>query len=310
MKKYILLMIGTALCIGLIFGIKEWQQPKPVEVSVVTLQEQTVRQTVDCTGRVQQGDSTEVFFELPCVAGDVYVTVGQQVEKGDPLFSVDVTATQSVLSQMGSALPDTITDTTHTVTATASGTVTTVNVKQGQLTDPSVPCAVIAPRKQLQIAAVVREKYLQQVKAGQAVEIKGVGFEKPLYHGTLLSLSDTARQQYVGTVNETVVDAVIAFNETEIDNSLRVGLGATVAIVVDTVEKGLLIPYDCVAQDEEGNEYVYVCTDDGTARRRVIEGARDCATGVLAVSGVSAGDRLVRDPEQLKGETAMVLAHE
>lgn len=306
MKKYAVLLIGTALCIGALFGIRAWRQPQPTAVKAVTLEAQTVRQTVDCSGRVELGESTEVFFDIPCVAGEVYVTVGQQVEKGDPLFAVDMSATKAVLSQMGSPLPDSMDTASHTVTATAAGTVTTLNVQTGSVTDPTVPCAVIAPGQGVQIAAVVREKYLQQVKVGQTVEITGVGFEKPVYRGTVFSLSDTARQQYVGTVSETVVDAVVIFNEGETDASLRVGLGATASIVVDTVENGLLIPYDCLAQDEEGNEYVYICNENGTATRRVITPSRECADGVLALSGVSAGDRLVCDPEQLTGETVMV----
>lgn len=305
MKKYVFLLIGTVLCIGLILGIGAWTDPQPIQVRSVVLQEQTVRQTVDCSGRVELSESEEVFFDLPCVAGEVYVTAGQRVEAGDPLFAVDVSATQAVLSQMGSALPGSMDDVSHTVTAPTAGIVSAINVQTGQITDPSTPCAVISPGETVQIAAVVREKYLQQVKVGQRVEITGVGFEKPVYYGTVTALADTARQQYVGTVSETVVDAVVLLDEGQSDRSLRVGLGATARIVVNTVEKGLLIPYDCILQEGE-TEYVYVCGTDGIARRRTFEAAAEYADGVLVVSGVSAGERLVRDPESLEGETVAV----
>lgn len=307
MKKYAALLITTALVIGLLVGIRMWVAPRPVEVRLVTINGQTVRQTVDCSGRVELSESEEVYCDLLCVAGDVYVTAGQRVEAGDPLFAVDVDATQAVLSQLGQAVNGDINDmTSYTVTAPAAGMVTELNVRRGEVTDPSVPCAVIAPGEKLQIAAVIREKYLQQIKVGQRVEISGVGFEKPVYHGTVVSIADVARQQYVGAVNETVVDAVVMFDSGETDQSLRVGLGATATVVVDTVENGLLVPYDCVSQDEEGNEYVYVYGEDGTARRRLLTVGRECTDGILVVSGISAGERLVQDPEQLSGEYVSV----
>lgn len=305
MKKYVWLVTVTVLSIGLILWANERTQPHPVSVETLVLQPQTVRDTVECTGRVELAESQSVFFELPCVAGEVFVQPGQTVSAGDPLFTVDVAATQTVLAQMGSTAVGQLDDLSHTVTAPTSGTVVTVNVQEGQLTDTSTPCAVIAPGSTVRVAAVVREKYLQRVAVGQPVEITGVGFEKPLYKGRLTALSDTARQQYVGTVSETVVDATISLDNGEGDESLRVGLGATARIVVETVEQGLLVPYDCILQEGE-TEYVYVCDADGTARRQPLAGTKEYADGVLVVSGLAAGDRLVRNPEILSEETVAV----
>ena len=306
MKKYVILLAGTLLAIGAIWAIGMVTQPTAVTVKTVTLTEQTVRQTVDCVGRVEAIDSHEVFAKMPCVAGEVYVAAGQTVQEGDRLFEVDMNATQAVISQMGATLPDGLDGSSYTVTASADGVLTELNVKTGDVVDPSVPCAVIAPGTGLQIAAVVREQDLRKVKVGQAVEISGVGFEKPLYHGAVAAMADTAHQQYIGTVNETVVDAVIRLGDGEADDSLRVGLGATVSIVVDTVEHAVLIPYTCIAQNDEGEEYVYVCADDGFARRRVVQIKTEYADGAMVVSGISANDRLVCDPERLSGDTVPV----
>ena len=306
MKKYVILLTGTLLAIGAIWAIGMMVRPTVTTVKTVTLTEQTVRQTVDCIGRVELTDSHEVFAKIPCVAGEVYVSAGERVQAGDPLFAVDMTATQAVLSQMGGTVPDGVDGQTYTVVANADGLLTELNVKTGDMVDPSSPCAVIAPGTGLQIAAVVRERDLRKVKVGQTVEVSGVGFEKSLYHGTVASMADTAHQQYIGTVNETVVDAVVLLNDGEADGSLRVGLGATVSIVVDTVEGAVLIPYECIAQNDEGDEYVYVCADDGTAQRRTVRIKSEYADGALVVSGVAANDRLVCDPERLSGETVAV----
>ncbi len=300
MKRYVILVVLTLFCIGAIVGVRQLTAPKATPVEWYTVEGQTVKETVECTGKVELADSEEVFFEYPCVAGEVFVKKGQVVAAGDPLFAVDADATQAVLSSMGTALPDGIQNmTAHTVVAPVGGVVSQVNVQQGQITDHQKPCAVIAPDGGIQIAAAVREKYLQKVKVGQTVEIHGVGFQKPTYYGRVVSLSDTAHQQYVGTVSETVVDAVIAFDEGQADESLRVGLGATAVVIVDTVENGLLIPYSCIRQNEKGEEYVYVYDNNGQAVRTVLRDTKEYAAGVLVVSGISPGDRLVQDPDGL-----------
>ncbi len=307
MKRFVILVVLTLFCIGGIVGIRQLAQPKATPVEWFTVTEQTVKETVECAGKVESIDSEKVFFEYPCVAGRVFVKKGQTVKAGDPLFEVDADATQAVLSSMGSPLPDNMQSvTTHTVVAPVGGVISQVNVKEGEITDHQKPCAVISPGNGIQIAAAVREKYLQKVKVGQTVEIHGVGFEKPTYYGKILSLSDTAHQQYVGTVSETVVDAVIAFDDGQVDDSLRVGLGATAVVVVDTVKNGLLIPYSCIRQNEEGEEYVYVYDGNGMAIQTALKDTKEYATGVLVVSGISKGDRLVQNPDSLSKASELV----
>ncbi len=300
MKKYLLLFIGTAAVAAAVLGVGRVVSPPPVTVSLVTATEQTVRQTVDVSGRVEAAESTSVFAPLPCIAGEVFVTAGQTVSAGDPLFEVDAEATKAVLAGFGSAVSD---DTLQQeVFAPVSGVISSIAVTQGGAVDPTVACAIIAGGDGIQVAAVIREKYLQQVAVGQAVEITGLGFSKEVYRGTVAAIADSAHQQLSGTASETVVDAVICFHSEDIDDSLRVGLNAKATIVVNTLENALLIPYDCITQTETGEEYVYVYESDGYATRTPITVAEELADGALVVSGVSAGARLARQPELLAGD--------
>ena len=305
MKKYIWLLCSTAVIIELLFLVRSWTQTTPVAVQLVTLEAGDPTRTVECAGKVQLADSRDVFVEVPCVAGDVYVSAGQKVKKGDVLFAVDVNATQAVLSQLGSSVSGSV-QPKKQVVAPADGVIAEMSVKKGAVLDHTKPCAVIAPGAGKQIAVVVREKYLQQIKVGQPVRVTGVGFSRKEYAGRVTGISSTARQQYVGTVTETVVDATVVLDDNEADESLRVGLNATAAIVVDTVKNALLVPYSCIGQDEEGQEYVYVYGNDNVARRRTLEVSREYSDGVLVVSGLSAGDRLVRNPEKLSGDSVLV----
>ena len=300
MKKYNWLVLGTVAAIGLIFGIGMLIKPARVTVKLITVHPQTVQQTVNCTGRVESSDSRAVYVEVPCVADAVYVREGQRVKQGDPLFSIDIEATKQALSQLATSLPDSLTEVSQNeVTAPASGVVSSLNVQAGAVTDPSQPCATITSGEGVQITVAIRERYLPQVQLGQAVIVTGVAFSKEQYSGTLTSIASSAHQQYIGTVSETVVDAVISLNEGEVDMSLRTGLNAQAAIITRTFEDALLVPYDCLTQNETGEECVYVYRADGTVQRQSVEVAGEYATGVLVVSGLSAGERVAQNPENL-----------
>ncbi|MBO5929404.1 MAG: efflux RND transporter periplasmic adaptor subunit [Clostridia bacterium] len=307
MKKYIWLVSVTGLVIAMVFGAGKVFAKKPMAVSVVTINEQTVRQTVKCNGKVQAGDSREVFLETPCVAGTVYVKEGDRVKKGQRLFAVDKEATQAVLSQWTNDVADSVLEEVlaKEVVAPIDGVVTALNVRAGETTDYTVPCAVIASGNVRQIAVSVKEQFLPLVQEGQSVAVTGVAFSKT-YHGTLRNIATSARQQYTGTVAETVVDAVVSLDEGSADSALRVGLNAQAEIIVDTVEKALLLPYETVGQSENGEEFVYVYDGRETVRRRAVVLGRETADGILVVSGISAGERVVQEPEGLSGKQITV----
>ncbi len=306
MKKYGVLLFATALILGGLISTRVLTREKPKRVQTVTVTPQTVRRTVECTGRVEAAESEDVFVQWPCVTGDIAVEVGQRVRKGDVLFHVDGEATMQALAGWSEAVSGELTEDDLTVCAPVDGIVMQLNVKQGDMADHQKPCAVIAPSEEVCIAVAIRERHLRDVKVGQPVEVSGVGFEKKRYTGSVNAIADSAHQQYIGSVSETVVDAVVLLDKGQSDKSLRVGLGATATVTVDTVENALLIPYECIAQGDDGEEYIYVLENDGRAHRRVVAPTAEYANGALVVSGLSAGERLVLNPEQLDGESVLV----
>lgn len=310
-KKYVWLIVLTLTAIsGILLGGYLTKTP-PVEVRVVTLQPQLVEQTVSCSGKIEAAKSQNVYLDMPCVAGEVYVQAGQEVEQGDVLFTVDVDATKQVLAQAGGLGVSQIADEAiaKEVTATVSGVVSTLNVTPGSLTDTSKPCAVIASSDTRRVKIAVREQDLQKVAIGQRVTVTGSGFRKDSYTGVLTELASSARQQLVGTVTETVVDAVVMLDQDQMDASLRVGLNAKAAIQVSSIPDALVVPYECVLQDEEGDEYVYAYADERAVRRVFVSG-EEWSTGFHVVSGLQTGDRIILDPEKVSGDGAPVVIRE
>ena len=104
------------------------------------------------------------------------------------------------------------------------------------------------------------------------------------------------------------MDAVVSLDEGVVDDSLRTGLNAKAEIVTQTAEDVLLVPYECLVQNEQGEDCVYVYRENGVAERQPIEVADEYADGVLVVSGISAGERVVQTPEALSGARVRVRA--
>ncbi|MBQ9964210.1 MAG: efflux RND transporter periplasmic adaptor subunit [Clostridia bacterium] len=308
MKKYVWLAVGVCVAIAAIFAVRSATVPKEITVSLVTLEPATLQHTVTCTGKVEAGEQRDVFVEMPCVTKEIFVKEGQTVKAGDVLFSIDTAATQAVLSQLVPSLNGGIGDLKETVTAPVAGTVASVDVQTGEVADHTKPCVSIAAEDAVQVTVAIRERHLPRVSIGQSATVTGVAFLQDRYAGEVVAIADTAHQEYVGTVSETVVDAVIALDAGVADESLRTGLNAQVEILTGVTENVLLIPYDCLAQTEEGDDCVYVYNADGEAVRRLIEVDGEYADGVLVVSGVSAGERLVQAAETLSGARVRVRA--
>ncbi len=304
MKKYVWLAVGTVVSLAAVLLLRQRLKPTAAEVELFTVNASEVRQTVSCTGKVESAGESGVYTGAPCVARELLVQEGQTVQAGEVLFTIDTEATRQVLAQLGDSV--TAVTTPSAVTAPVGGVVTRLNVQSGELTSATEPCAVIASDDTVHVAVVIREKYLSRVAVGQAVEVTGVAFSRSVYHGTVTYLADTAHQEYLGTVSETVVDAIVTLQEDEIDASLRTGLNAQARVVVNVVENALLVPYTCIAQSEEGEEYVYVYQDNGTAVRQVPQFGEECGDGVLVVSGLAPGARVVQQPETLSGKIANV----
>lgn len=303
-KWYGWLFGGTAVILAGLLWIKG-TMGTVAEVTLWEAQTQTVVDTVQCSGRLETAGSQEVYVDYLCVADKVLVKEGDTVERGDVLFTVDVTQTKQVLSTVAGISPTLVPDDTITqeVTAPVSGTLTSFTVSQGQEVSSQQACAVISSGETLQVAVAIAENQLRQVQVGQTVTVSGSAFAQDAYTGTVTSIASSARQAYVGTVNTTVVDAIITLDQA--DASLKPGLTAKTVIQVGQAEECLVVPYEYVLQDEAGEEYVYLFKQ-GTAVKQVIVTGREWSTGFAVQEGLSPGDRIVCQPERLAGDRVRV----
>ena len=302
------MLLLTVMAVGGILFYDAATENAIVTVETVTLTRQTVRETVICAGTVSAADGVEVYAPMPCVAGQIAVAVGDRVEKGDVLLTVDRTATLAMAVSAGVTQGQAVPASAllpETVTAPAAGVVSAVGATQGGLLSAEMPCVVLAEGDGVQVSVAVRENMLPRIAVGQEVAVSGVAFDKPSYKGYISQIASSARSRVSGAGSETVVDAVVCLADGEADDSLLLGLTAKAAVTVATRENVLLVPYDCLAQDENGKDYVYR-VQNGIAQQMTVTVLQELSEGALVEDGLTDGDVLVRAPEALHGEQVAV----
>ncbi len=308
-KKYVILGAVTAAAItGIVWAGNALEEAVP-EVTLYTLDTQTVEKSVQCTGRLESAGSYSVYTDIACIADEILVQEGDVVQKGDVLLTVDRQATRQAMAAMGGVSPELVPepDIAREVTAPVSGVVTAVSISTDTLNDAAEPCVVISSSEKMQVKIAIPEEYLRQVAVGQPVIVSGNALAKESYTGTLTEIAATAHQQVSGSQSGTVVDAVVTLDEGTLDDSLRFGLTAKTRVIVDSLPDALIVPYDCVNQDDDGQEYVYLY-EDGRAVRRDITVSEELRSGYLLAEGLQKGDQLIAEPETVSRDGQRVAA--
>lgn len=311
MKKYLRLFYITAAFLLCAIAVPEIANANLPEVTVEQIKKEYITESIICSGILQEKDNEKLSFDVPIYPSSVNVKEGDAVKKGDLLISVDQTHTAAVLASaagMGSSLsgmninPN---DMPKAVYAPVSGTVTSVNVKEGRLASPSVTLLTIAANDSMEVVVQVGENRIAEVKEGQNVIISGTGFKDKKYSGVIKKISSQAKQIVAGSSVQTVVDVTISINDA--DEKLKPGFTSKAEIITEPASGKLLVPYEAVNQDSQDNEFVYVWRD-GAAHKRIIKTGDEYHSGVEIIDGVRAGEYVIKNAEKINKDGAYVKA--
>lgn len=274
-----------------------------VTLKTMVLNTQRVEQTLSCNGVIEAGEHVAVFAPQTCIADEVLVEIGQRVSTGDTLITVDKDATKCL--QLGDDRVSTALSLTAmggSITASQDGIVVSVEASDGMLLDSAEPCVIIAPDSGLQVRVMIREKQLPSLEVGQEARISGAGLDKPLYHGQLIEISSAVSELSGG---EGIVEGIIALNNGEIDTSMRLGLSAKAKVVISSTEDGILVPYEAIVGEDDGEQYVYF-VQNGCAKRETIDPKGDVSGGVLVSRADWIGRSLVLEPDKISADGQLV----
>ena len=323
MKKYIVLLavtLGISAGILLLPAVGRANIP---EVQVVTMQQFPYTETLSVSGTVEAVYQKELTLSYPVVPGEIHADVGDYVSYGDVLATVDTEATkQAVLSYAAryanelseEFLPDELQavlasadagalfdalELPEQILSPASGTLTSLSLTEGELFLPQVTAATISGTDHLQLRLAVPEEEIGSIAAGQRMLFTADAVEGGVFAASVRRLSPTAYQKLNGLAYETVVD-VLAAVEDDFD-VLRPGYSVRAEIACGEEETLSLLPYECILQDGDGTEYVYVYRE-GKAWRRNIETGVELSTSTAVTYGLGPYEQVILNAADVESE--------
>lgn len=145
-----------------------------------------------------------------------------------------------------------------TVTAPMSGVITEVNVEAGD-SYAGTTIVTIEDTSAYEVTVEISEYDINKVEVGQQVVIKTNATGEEELKGTVKEIAPRATEG-----SSEVTYTVITSIDTPCD-ALKMDMTAKLGIILESKENVLTVPYDAVQEDEEGNYYIEVVSEDTTA---------------------------------------------
>ncbi|WP_342614864.1 efflux RND transporter periplasmic adaptor subunit [Peribacillus frigoritolerans] len=242
MKKWIMICTVLVLAIGgcAWFFMKDSAEPVIAKSVTATVEKGDLEVQISGSGSVAAINSEDITSSVTGEVDEVLVEKNELVEKGDELI--------------------TFTDGSDPITAPFDGTVTTMDVEEGDRVSSGEVLAHVTDYKKLKTTISVDELDVPSVKKGQTVEIKASAFEDETFTGEVTSVAKEG----------TYENGVSSFDVTiKIDKpgDIKIGMSTEVSILTNSVKDALYVPIEAVQMDGE-EKYVNIQqsgTTEGTA---------------------------------------------
>ncbi len=200
------------------------------------------------------------------------------------------------------------------ILAEASGTVTAVNIKEGE--NSAGVLFVIEDTRDLILTARVSEKDINHVDRGMVADVTTKSDNSDVYTGRVTQISETAYKNAAGETDTSGKDAdyKVTLDITEPDSRIRVGMNAKVSFVAYEQRDCLSVPNEAVFTDANGENYILTVTmgeEGGTIGMQkiavVYKGKRE---SVVEGEGLATGMQIIIDGatyQDLAGRTVKII---
>ncbi|WP_022772900.1 efflux RND transporter periplasmic adaptor subunit [Butyrivibrio sp. AE2015] len=169
------------------------------------------------------------------------------------------------------------------VKADFNGVVTEVAVVEGATVTAGAKMITMANLEDVQVALSVSKSDLPKIALGQKVDITINGKS---YNGEVTKISGNATKNSNGVA---VVETIIKV--TNPDNDIILGVEATNKIHAEKADNTIVLPYEYIQTDAEG-DYVYVVENGVVTRKNVTVGI-STSTEAQVIEGLSEGDEVI-----------------
>lgn len=330
MKRGILISVtGVFILLSYIVSLVIIMQVPVVDVFTATAQE--VESTVVCSGKFEYASNHTVKSQCIGEIDSIYVSEGDYISKGDKLYSItadtsaisrysddlsssedEMALAQSVLAGDASALDNYTGDgivfssetavTTTDIFSDYSGIVSEVKAKEGQAIASGDGILDISESENMQIRLDVGEDKIGEIKPGQKVEISCNAVNDNTIDGSVAKIGTTAKQTTTTLGKETTVDVIVSV-DSELPTDIKSGYTAKCSIIVDSKDNAILVPYEAVSYDQNGDEYVMCYSESGNCIKKNIVTGKEYKDGVEVISGVTQGEIILSSSSGIDDST-------
>lgn len=321
MKKRVLMLVFTLLLsVGLCLIPIIHKSCIPV-MSITSVCIKNHTDTVIESGAIYNEQNITISCEYPICIADFFVSNGQNVKKGDLLFTVDMEQTEkairdNLLTDSKNLFGDVSSwlgvyenvninniKLSENFTASADGQVIKLNENSDKTYAKNEPILAIKGHGGTVVKINISEDDISKIKIGAEATVTVNALNNKIYPATVSNIADEAKKIVVGTTTKTVVEVTVTLKES--DDDLKTGFSASVEIKTSEPISILLVPYDAVCQDENNVEFVYVYNNGKTVRRNIVTG-HEFKEGVEVLSGLNTNDIIITSPIKITKNTLIV----
>ncbi|MDC7246599.1 MAG: efflux RND transporter periplasmic adaptor subunit [Sphaerochaetaceae bacterium] len=256
---------------------------KPISVNAARVMKGPISSTIEVAGIVTTSNPVAVIGEATGTLKNFTLKVGDEVDIDQVIGRIDPSR-----PGMNYKMKD--------VTAPVSGTIVSVNTKEGSLVSPSGPLAYIQDLNDTKIKANIIEKYISFVQEGQKVEIRFDAFDDLVFDGWISSLDPT--------VNVQTRSLGVEIDFEDPDNRVLAGMYSDNTVIIKTIEDALLVPSTALFA-KDNSFYVYVIENDRLKKTPVSKGL-ETYEYVQITEGLDENDVIVNTRSSLLGEGSFV----
>jgi RND family efflux transporter MFP subunit len=237
----------------------------------------------------QRLEASKKLFEAGAISSIEYKTAQANVDAAEAQVAVARAGAAGASESAARA----------TITAPISGVISDRKVSGGEAVRVGDDLFTIVDASQLELAGQVGVTDAARIRVGQAVQFSLDGYPNQVFNGQVERVDPTAdpttRQVgvYVRMPNQgrRIVGGQFARG--------RIATGGTTTATV--------VPDAAIVSRQGDSATVYVVLGNRVARRTVAVGARDDATGLVAVlTGIKPGDRVLLNPSSDIGEGTLI----
>lgn len=302
-KTIVILAAAIIAAVGVLAIVPRAVESSAPAAETLRAETREYSETISGSGSFTYLGQREITSSLPLVIDSFSVSVGDEINVGDEIATVDRRSSAALIESLGQvrmlAVPASNLETAiamipEKITSDCTGRVIST-APSGLAIQSGSSVASVANSDDLSVTAAISELDIAKVSIGQQAQISLAAYPGEIFSGSVTDIAQTARDQYNGAVLETVIDVTVKPDIP--DERIKSGLSADVEISLGEPREICVVPYSAIGQDETG-EYVYVYEDGRSIRRSITTGA-EFAEGTEITSGVGRDDIIFKEPDKI-----------